>query len=401
MGHAGRRRANRVVTALRPVATPAHGHVDTAQALTERAATAGWHGPDPYDGLWSRWPRPLVAGRRRRQVIVQLHARAPIDIRRLYRRRHPRLAKTLALFGVAALRGHRLTGRTRLSELAADALEMLSTDHRAGTRAWGYPFDVQTRWSFYPAGTANVVVTAFAADALLEAATDGGRADFALRAREAARWILEETWVEDGGFFAYHPDSRVSVHNASLLGAALVHATLEDDTHARDCVRRAVDRAVSAQRSDGSWAYGEGPGLHWVDSFHTGYVLLSLARLRGIDPRVDEALGRGARYYHLFFDHDGRARLWPRQSHPEDAHAAGTGLSTLAMLAKLGHVDHTLVANVAGRVLSAGIRGGRAVARRYRWGRTTVWYPRWCDGHVARGLVDVAAVEAQRATALA
>jgi hypothetical protein len=45
---------------------------------------------------------------------------------------------------------------------------------------------------------------------------------------------------------------------------------------------------------------------------------------------------------------------------------------------------------VADRILSTGVRDGRAVARRYRWGRTTVWYPRWCDGHVARGLVDAA-----------
>ena len=37
--------------------------------------------------------------------------------------------------------------------------------------AWGYPFDVQTRWSFYPAGSPNVVVTSFAVQGLLEGAT--------------------------------------------------------------------------------------------------------------------------------------------------------------------------------------------------------------------------------------
>jgi hypothetical protein len=31
------------------------------------------------------------------------------------------------------------------------------------------------------------------------------------------------------------------------------------------------------------------------------------------------------------------------------------------------------------------------VHRRYRRGRTTVRYLRWCDGHVALGLVDAAA----------
>ena len=49
--------------------------------LTETAAGVGFRGPDPYDALWWPWPRPLVAGRRRRQALIQLHARSPIDVR--------------------------------------------------------------------------------------------------------------------------------------------------------------------------------------------------------------------------------------------------------------------------------------------------------------------------------
>jgi hypothetical protein len=46
---------------------------------------------------------------------------------------------------------------------------------------------------------------------------------------------------------------------------------------------------------------------------------------------------------------------------------------------------------VAQRVLDSGIRHGHAVHRRYRHGRTAVRYLRWCDAHVALGLVDAAA----------
>ena len=35
-------------------------------------------------------------------------------------------------------------------------------------RAWGYEFDVQTRWSFYPARTPNIIVTTFVANAFLD-----------------------------------------------------------------------------------------------------------------------------------------------------------------------------------------------------------------------------------------
>jgi hypothetical protein len=362
--------------------------LDAALALTESAASSGFRGPDPFDALWTRWPEVLVAGRRRRQALIQLHARSPVDVRRLYRHRHPLIAKALGVFGSVGLRAHRLTAAPRPGELGMRALDLLDADHGAGSRAWGYPWDMQTRWSFYPASTPNVVVTAFAAGALLEAPPLGGHAERAARAREAARWVLEELWVEPEGYFAYHPGRPVNIHNASLLGAWLVHVA---GVGASEHVQRAVERTLDAQRPDGSWPYGEGANLGWTDSFHTGYVLICLDRMRDVDPRIGEAVARGAAYYQRFFDADGRARLWAIKPYPEDGHSAGTGLSALAALVRRGLVEPELVGRVAERVLDAGLRNGRAVHRRYRLGCTTVSYLRWCDAHVALGLIDAAA----------
>ena len=87
----------------------------------------------------------------------------------------------------------------------------------------------------------------------------------------------------------------------------------------------------------------------------------------------------------------GRALLWAAKRYPEDGHSAGTGLTTLSILHRHGLVGRELVERVARRVLDGVLRHGRAVHRRYRVGRTTVRYVRWCDAHVALGLVDVAA----------
>ena len=363
--------------------------LDAALALTESAARHDFRGPDPFDALWWRWPKVMVGGRRRRQALIQLHARTPVDVRRLYRRSHPLIAKTLGVFGSVGVRAHQLTATPRPRELGLHALDLLDADHRAGPRAWGYPWDMQTRWSFYPASTPNVVVTAFAAGALLEAAAMGGHAERAARAREAARWVLEELWVEPEGYFGYHPGRPVNIHNASLLGAWLVHVA---GVGAGEHVQRAIERTLDAQRPDGSWPYGEGANLGWTDSFHTGYVLICLDRMREVDhPRIAEAVARGAAYYQRFFDADGRALLWATKPYPEDGHSAGTGLSALAALVRRGLVEPELVGRVAERVLDAGLRNGSAVHRRYRLGSTTVRYLRWCDAHVALGLIDAAA----------
>jgi hypothetical protein len=362
--------------------------LDAALSLTESAARHDFRGPDPFDALWWRWPEVMVGGRRRRQALIQLHARSPVDVRRLYRRRHPLIPKALGVFGSVGVRAHRLTAAPRPRELGMSALDLLDADHRAGPRAWGYPWDMQTRWSFYPAGTPNVVVTAFAAGALLEAAAMGGHAERAARAREAARWVLEELWVEPEGYFAYHPGRPINIHNASLLGAWLVHVA---GVGAGEHVQRAIERTLDAQRPDGSWPYGEGANLGWTDSFHTGYVLICLDRMRDVEPRIEEAVARGAAFYQRFFDADGRALLWATKPYPEDGHSAGTGLSALAAFVRRGLVEPELVERVAKRVLDAGLRDGSAVHRRYRLGSTTVRYLRWCDAHVALGLIDAAA----------
>jgi hypothetical protein len=333
----------------------------------------------------------LAGGRRRRQAIVQAHARAPIDIRRLYRREHPRIAKALGVFGSVGMRLGQV-GDPDATWLGLRALELLDADHTAGAVAWGYPFDVQTRWSFYAAGSANVVVTSFAVHGLLEGATAVDQPHLRARAVPAARWVLEDLWVERGGFFAYHPTATVNIHNANLLGALCVHLGVGDDPRARDRTSKAMERTLDAQEADGGFPYGDGAGLKWRDSFHTGFVLRCLMELESVDPAVNDAVRRGAGAYLRFFDGDGRSRLWADREHPEDAHSAGTGLSTLAMLCRRDLVDREVLMRVARRTLTAGLRNGHAVGRRYRWGATTTHYLRWCDAHVAMGLADAALV---------
>src|SRR3954453_878308 len=212
--------------------------IDAACVPTESAARADFRGPDPFDALVSRWPAALVGGRRRRQALIQLHARSPVDLRRLYRRRHPQIAKALGVFGSAGMRAHRLTGDAGPRDLGLRALELLDADRTAGPCAGGYPWDMQTRWSFYPAGTPNVVATTFAACALLEA---GPR--YAPRAHEATQWVLDRLWIEPEGYFGYHPGRPVNTHNANLLGAWLVHVA---GVGAGERVRRAIERARRA-----------------------------------------------------------------------------------------------------------------------------------------------------------
>ncbi len=364
---------------------------DAAERLCRTAAASSWTGPDIYDALGARWPSVLTGGRRRRQALIQLHARAPVDLRPLSRRTHARIAKGVALFAMAELRLASLGEAERHREAAGAALDLVAADRTAGDDAWGYPWDVQTRWSHYRAGTPNVIVTSFAAQALQEGALALARQDYARRAAAASAWVHRCLYDEDLGVYAYHPGSKAVIHNASLLGARAAWAASDEDPSIRPAVTRAVERTVGAQLDDGSFPYGEGPGLEFVDSFHTGYVLECLSDLASVDVEVEPALRRGIDYYESrFFDPRGRALLWPSRPYPEDAHSAGTALTTLARLHEAGWTDRALLERVATRAAEHMARGGHAIHRRYRWGSTRVRYVRWADAHLALGLANAA-----------
>jgi hypothetical protein len=374
-----------------PALAPSAQARTAAEALCAQAALSEWSGPDIYDALGARWPSALTGGKRRRQALIQLHARSPVDLRPLSRRSHARIAKAVALFAAADLRLGQL-GDAEAGARARHALQLLAGDVSAGPVAWGYPWDVQTRWSFYRAGSPNVIVTAFSIETLRAA----GRAlnDTALteRADAAARWVQDELFVPDLGAYAYHPGSGSVIHNASLLGARAAWPLGDSDPNVRASVARAVERTLAAQADDGSFPYGEGPGLEWVDSFHTAYVLECLADLQEVDPgAVSPALERGAAYWQEhFFDGRGRALLWPDREFPEDGHSAGSGLTALVRLAAAGLDTMPLVERVAERTATAMVKQGHGVHRRYRWGPTRVRYVRWASAHLAFGLANAA-----------
>jgi hypothetical protein len=284
------------------------------------------------------------------------------------------------------VRLHARDGSERTRILAKAALDTLEKDTSSGTEGWGYPFDMQTRWSFYPANMANIIATSFAAAALQEGGHLLDEPAYLARAERAATWVRERLFRASPGFFVYYPGGDNLIHNANLLGARLVWTMLGD----RESALSAVKHTLDAQRPDGGFPYGV--GVDFVDSFHTGYVLDCLAALRALDPQVEDALARGTRYYvDRFFGPAGETPLWPDREFPVDAHAAGTAMTTLATLERIGSVNRAILATVGGWALQEMVRGDHAIFRRYRHARTHVQYLRWVDSHMALGLASAAA----------
>jgi hypothetical protein len=85
------------------------------------------------------------------------------------------------------------------------------------------------------------------------------------------------------------------------------------------------------QRPDSSWYYGEAENLHWVDNFHTAYVLdcfKHYAEGTG-DDRFDKIVQNGYDYWkQTFFLSDGTPRYYNHKTLPLDIQCCSQAIDT-------------------------------------------------------------------------
>ena len=367
-----------------------------AVALVERQEQQGWIGADPYDGLASPVARALV-GRRPRQGLIQAVRRSPVDLRPLLGIRPRRMA---AATGLAATAANRLAAEpfwAWLCERLGSWTAAQQVAHGSFRGLWGYEFDVQTRWGFYPAGSPNAIATVLGGNGCLDAGTLPPQGRNLLGAA-----LLRCFWR--GTHFAYTPDSKVLIHNANLLVAALAARLAVDgglEASLRQALHRAavssVETALENQRPDGSWPYGEGPRLDWVDGYHTAYSLLALdgaTKLLG-EPDGRAALDIGARYYFdRLFDGAIPRFLAGRKAGPRDVNNVATGLRAAVWGASRNYAAPEFPSRVFETLRDGywvpGRHYVRASASRL-WPTTRLDYPRWGAAPALDALTALAA----------
>lgn len=360
-------------------------------------------GIDPFDALrGTRVPAWVRRTQRARQAVIQLRKRCPIDLSR---------ALGIAPFPMAKALGAHLTAECRRDAVPnedagtlVDALLRREDIARLGDGAWGYEFDVQTRWAFYPVGSPNLIATVFVARGLGAAGIVGDEPSLRSQLTASASFVNDRLLEPaERSFFRYTLDTARLVHNANLLGAGLVATggTLCGDVSLVDAAVACARTTIAAQREDGSWPYGEGSGLGWTDNFHTAYNLDGLLQvwLASGDEAVRDSLERGVGHWvRDFFGAGGEPKYCPDHPYPYDIHSAGTAVDVAARLATWGFETAALAERTAEwtrQNLIDPVTG----ATYYQKGRLVTdrrHFIRWGDAHWALGTSSLGLVHAGR-----
>ncbi len=300
-------------------------------------------GYDCYDALNSPILRSLSKKSRfLRIAFIQFMKKSPVNFRPLLfvRKGHNPKGLGLMLSSFSKIyRNNEDKNYLKLLEFLANLLINIKTPGYSGA-CWGYNFDWQSRVFYVPKFTPTIVNTSYIGNGFLDAYEATRRDLYLETARSSCDFIIEDlhhSKEKNTLCFSYTPIDQLKVHNANILGAALlarVYSVTKEEI-LLDYSKRSIDYVMQYQRGDGSWHYAETGIQQWIDSFHTGFILESLHRFiestgeQTYEPR----LRKGYEFFvNHFFLPDGTPKYYHQAAYPVDIHSAAQGIVSLTKL---------------------------------------------------------------------
>ncbi|MGA8452826.1 MAG: hypothetical protein WA690_25395 [Candidatus Acidiferrales bacterium] len=295
---------------------------------------------DTFDGLSSRFARPFTFDNKFLLIALQQGVRRfPINLRPLLGIAKGHSTKGMGFLAKGFMRLHEATGAAAWQNKADFALQWLIENQSPGYSGacWGNHFDYQSRGFYIPKGVPTVVWTSLIGHAFLDAHQHFQNDRYLQVAVSACEHVLHdlETHADGQGLcISYVPTENQPVHNANTLGASLLARTYSHTRNEsyRALAEKAMQYTAQHQRSNSSWYYAELANAHWVDNFHTAYVLDSFKyyiQSTG-DDRFLKNMTNGYKYWkETFFLPDGTPRYYDTKTLPLDIQCCSQAIDTL------------------------------------------------------------------------
>ena len=295
---------------------------------------------DTFDGLSARFVRPFTFNSKLLKTVLQQGVRRfPLNLRPLLGVRKGHSSKGMGFLARGFIRLHEVTGERLWADKAEVCLQWLIENQSKGFHgaSWGNHFDYQSRSFYLPKGVPTVVWTSLIGHAFLDGYAHFGKEQYlqiAVNACEHMMMDLEKVPDGEGVCISYTPLGRNLVHNANTLGGSLlarVYSYNHNEAY-RDLAQKSIQYTAQYQRPDASWWYGEKENLHWVDNFHTAYVLdcFKFYHQSTGDARYDKEMMTGYEYWKkTFFLPDGTPRYYDRKTLPLDIQCSSQAIDTL------------------------------------------------------------------------
>jgi hypothetical protein len=319
--------------------------LQSLQKVEKWVEARDYKGYEPFDGLSSAL-RPLTFGNLfLDRILMQTIRQSPFNLRPLLgvKPLDSTIGRGYMAWGYLLML--KTTGDERYASRAVNCLEWLMQNKspKFEEYSWGKHFDFASRGGRYPKYEPITVWTSLIGMAFLDAYELLGERRYLGVAASICRWILGlgRNETDTGVCLSYTgSDNGIStIHNHSVLAAAVLARTAKhfSSTEFLAIAKRIMQFTCACQLPHGGWYYGEDPMFHWIDNFHTGYVLDSLKyymEATGDEEFKGNLMGGLEFYKRSFFEQSGRPKYYYDRVYPVDSQCASQAIDTLANFAE-------------------------------------------------------------------
>lgn len=298
---------------------------------------------EPFDGLSSPLRALTFGNLLISRLLLQAVRQSPVNLRPLLGIRPMPSTKGRGYMAAGYLTMHAATADAQYRRKAVECLDWL-LEHKSPNFdefSWGNHFPFAGRGGSYEAQESIIVWTALIGQAFLDAFERLADQRYLEVAESVCRWILAlpRERTETGHCLSYYAIGQSSIHNANMLGAAMLARTWRHTKHQEylDVAAHAMQYSCRRQLADGSWWYAEAEQYHWIDNFHSGYNLDSLKCYieSSGDTSFQHSLVHGLEFYKThFIEGDGCPRYYHNRTQPIDSQCAAQAIETLTRFAE-------------------------------------------------------------------
>ena len=326
---------------------------DRIKAMDRYVSTEGFDSYDPYDGLSSPFSLMLFNSQLLQRVWQQAIKRSPVNVRSFIGIRKMSHTKTISDFASAYCL---LYHSTRKEDYAVKARALLSRLKNMNSKssqgtAWGLRFKFATRFVTAHADEPNIFQTINAIHSFLDGYECLGDASYLPIARDGMDYLINDLGyveTEQGIYWNYWKSRPVIIYNVSglMIGLCARYGKAVNDKSLDNVTRQLARYIYASQNEDGSWYYSLNKKGHFIDGYHTGYILEGLCR--AINNRVieiDNNFLKGAEYYlKAFFTENLLPKYFHNSLNPFDGQVVAQAIQTLYFLRRLQLVPEEIMA---------------------------------------------------------
>lgn len=353
-----------------------------------------YKGHEPFDALNSFFApmtsfHPLFT-----RIFIQSVRQSPINLRPLLGIKKTASNPGRGLMAAGYLIKLKLTNDLEYERKVRKSLDWLMRNKSPlyPQHSWGNRFSFVSRGGNWPINESSIVWSSHIGLTFLDAYEILGENKYLDVARDVCEWILKlpREKTDTGICLSYHAFTQSSIHNANMLGAAMLARTgkYTGEKALFELAKSAMQYSCSRQLKDGGWYYAEESNAHWIDNFHTGYNLDSLKIYmdNSNDRDFSSNIDLGFTYFiRTFFEKDHIPKYYHNRTFPIDIQCAAQAIDTLALFSEYDNSSLKLASSVAKwtidnmqdkrgyfyyRILPYGIK---AKIPMFHWGQATMY----------------------------